>query len=185
MKIVVGSKNPTKVEGTKIAFEQFFKKVEVESVEVKTKAQPFEEETIRGAIERAIKSYSSNFDFSVGIEAGLMKIPQTISGYMDFQVAVVYNGEIFTLGFGPGFEYPQKVVEAAKRGIEVGEMMEKISGIKQIGKKVGAIHYLSKGAISRTELSRIAVTMALLPWVNSNLYGLKLKSNRNPNIPLE
>ncbi|MEM1578808.1 MAG: inosine/xanthosine triphosphatase [Archaeoglobaceae archaeon] len=185
MRIVVGSKNPTKVEGTKIAFGQFFKNVEVESIEIKTKAQPFEEETIKGAIERAIKSYSSDFDFSVGIEAGLMRIPQTISGYMDFQVAVVYNGEIFTLGFGPGFEYPQQVVETAKKGVEVGEIMEKISGIKQIGKKVGAVYYLSKGVISRTELSRIAVTMALLPWINSNLYGLKVKSNRNPNISLE
>jgi len=47
MRIVVGSKNPTKVEGARIAFEQFFGKVEVESVEVKTKPQPFDEESTK------------------------------------------------------------------------------------------------------------------------------------------
>ncbi|MEM4702333.1 MAG: DUF84 family protein, partial [Archaeoglobaceae archaeon] len=93
MKIVVGSKNPTKIEGTRLAFEQFFGKVEIESVEIKTKNQPFDEETINGAIERAIRSYSDEFDFSVGIEAGLIRISHTISGYMDFQVAAIFNGE--------------------------------------------------------------------------------------------
>lgn len=178
MKIVVGSKNPTKVKGARLAFEQFFEKVEVESVDVKTKDQPFDEETIDCAIKRAKLSYSKDFNFSVGIEAGLFRIPKTMSGYMDFQVAVVYNGEHFTVGFGPGFEYPIEVVESAKAGIEVGKTMEKISGIEGIGKKFGAIHFLSRGVISRIELSRIAVTMALIPWVNEELYPKKLKSNR-------
>lgn len=173
MKVVVGSKNPTKIEGTRLAFQQFFGDVEVVGVEVLTPfRQPFEEQTINGAIERALKSYSKSFDFSVGIEAGLIAVKHTITGYMDFQVAVVYNGEKFTIGFGPGFEYPKKVVEQAKIGVEVGKTMEKISGIKDLGKKFGAVHYLSKGAISRIELSRIAVTMALIPWLNKDLYEL-------------
>lgn len=171
MKIVVGSKNPTKIEGTRLAFQQFFKEVEVLGVEVPAPfKQPFDEQTLAGAIERALKSYSPEFDFSVGIEAGLMAVKHTITGYMDFQVAVVYNGERFTIGFGPGFEYPREVVEEALNGVEVGITMEKISGIKNLGKKFGAVYYLSKGAISRTELSRIAVTMALIPWLNSELY---------------
>lgn len=177
MRVVVGSKNPTKIEGTRLAFEQFFGKVEVLGVEVKTKDQPFDEETIEGAIKRALLSYSEDFDFSVGIEAGLFRVPKTISGYMDFQVAAIYNGKRFTLGFGPGFEYPLEVVELAKSGVEVGKTMEKISGIEGIGKKFGAIHFLSKGAISRVELSKLAVTMALIPWINEELYSKKLKSN--------
>lgn len=176
MRIVVGSKNPTKIEGARLAFEQFFGKVEVESLEVKTKDQPFDEETIEGAIRRAELSYKKDFDFSVGIEAGLFRVPKTMSGYMDFQVAAIYDGEHFTLGFGPGFEYPIEVVESAKAGVEVGKTMEKISGIEGIGKKFGAIYFLSKGVISRIELSKIAVTMALIPWINGDLYHKKLKS---------
>lgn len=178
MRIVVGSKNPTKIEGARLAFEQFFSEVEIQSVEVKTKNQPFDEETVEGALKRALLSYSRNFDFSVGIEAGLFRISKAMSGYMDFQVAAIYNGERFTIGFGPGFEYPKEVVEQAKSGIEVGKTMEIISGINEIGRKFGAIHFLSKGVISRTELSRIAVTMALIPWVNWGLYFKRSQLNR-------
>ncbi len=172
MKVVVGSKNPTKIEGARLAFEQYFDEVEIIGVEVKTSVppQPFDSETIRGAIERAKKAYSQEFDFSVGIEAGLFRFDYTISGYLDFQVAAVYDGEKFSIGFGPGFEYPKTVVEEVLTGKEVGEVMEKVSGIKNLGKKVGAVHYLSKGAISRTDLSRISVTMALIPFVNREMY---------------
>ncbi len=85
-------------------------------------------------------------------------------------MAAVYDGEKFSIGFGPGFEYPKTVVEEVLTGKEVGEVMEKVSGIKNLGKKVGAVHYLSKGAISRTDLSRISVTMALIPFVNREMY---------------
>ncbi|MCS7144047.1 MAG: inosine/xanthosine triphosphatase [Archaeoglobaceae archaeon] len=173
MRVVVGSKNPTKIEGTRLAFQQFFDDVEVVGVEVVTQLkQPFNDETIKGALDRALKSYSSEFDFSVGIEAGLISTKYTLTGYLDFQVAVVYNGKKFTIGFGPGFEYPKEVVKQALTGTEVGKTMEKLSGIKELGRKVGAVHYLSKGAISRTELSRIAVTMALIPWLYRELYEI-------------
>jgi len=172
VKIVVGSKNPTKIEGARMAFQQYFDEVEVVGVDVNTEIppQPFDDETIKGAVERAMKAYSPQFDFSVGIEAGLFKFSHTISGYIDFQVSAVYDGNVCSIGFGPGFEYPKAVIEEVKRGKEVGEVMEKVSGIKNIGKKGGAVHFLSKGAISRTELSRISVTMALIPLINKEMY---------------
>jgi len=172
VRVVVGSKNPTKIEGTRLAFRQYYDDVEVVGVEVTTSIppQPFNSSTIRGAIERAKKAYSPEFDFSVGIEAGLFSFDCTISGYLDFQVAAVYDGKICSIGFGPGFEYPRSVIEEVLKGREVGEVMEEVSGIRDLGKKWGAVHYLSKGAISRTELSRISVTMALIPLINREIY---------------
>ncbi|MCS7121287.1 MAG: inosine/xanthosine triphosphatase [Archaeoglobaceae archaeon] len=169
MKVAVGSKNPTKIEGVRKAFEEFFGKVDIHPFEVKTSIplQPFNEQTILGAIERAKKCYKKDFNFSVGIEAGLFKVPYTSTGYMDFQVAAVYNGEKLSIGFGPGFEYPRKVVEEVLKGREVGKVMEEMTGIKNLGKKFGAIYYLSKGVVSRIELSRIAVIMALLPFISN------------------
>ncbi len=172
VRIVVGSTNPTKVEGARLAFEQYYDRVEVEAVEVKTTIppQPIGDETIRGAIERAEKSYRDVFDFSVGIEAGLFRFSHTLTGYIDFQVAAVYDGETCTIGFGPGFEFPHQVVKEALSGREVGKVMAEISGIANIGRKQGAIYVLTKGAISRTELSRLSVTMALVPRLNRELY---------------
>ncbi len=172
MRVVVGSKNPTKVRGVKLAFEQFFKDVEVVSKDVSSDvpSQPFNDDTIRGAINRAIKSYSDEFDFSVGIEAGLFSLKRSITGFIDFQVAVIYDGKRMSIGFGPGFEYPPIVVEEVLKGREVGDVMEEVSGIENLGERFGAIHYLTRGVLSRTELSKIAVTMALIPWINRDLY---------------
>ncbi len=171
MRVVVGSTNPTKVEGVKLAFQTFFKDVEVVAKDVKSgvSSQPINGEVIEGAINRALNAYGE-CDFSVGVEAGLFKVDKTITGYMDFQVAVIYDGSKYSIGFGPGFEFPPFVVERALKGEEVGKVMSEFTGVKDIGRKIGAIHYLTKGVISRVDLTRIAVTMALIPWLNENLY---------------
>ncbi len=174
LRVAVGSKNPTKVEGVKRAFEQFFGEVEIipKSVDSGVPPQPFDYDVVRGAINRALRAFD-DCDFGVGVEAGLFSIENTMTGYMDFQVAVIYNGKRFTIGFGPGFEFPPCVVREALKGREVGDVMEEITGIENIGERMGAIHYLTKGVISRVELTRIAVTMALIPWINGELYDLK------------
>lgn len=171
MKVVVGSTNPTKVEGVRLAFESYFGKVDVvaKKVESGVRVQPIGDEVILGAINRAKRAYG-DCDFSVGVEAGLFPFRNTITGYIDFQVAVVYDGERYSIGFGPGFEFPPFVVEKALKGVEVGKVMGDFTGIRDIGKRIGAIHYLTKGRISRTDLTRIAVTMALIPWLNKELY---------------
>mgnify|MGYP003872459767 CR=1 FL=1 len=172
MKINVGSENPAKVEGVKLAFEQFFNEVTIQPKPVVSgvPSQPFDVEVIEGAINRAIKAYDS-CDFSVGVEAGFFKTKRTITGYVDFQVAAIYNGERFTLGFGPGFEFPPLVVERVlNEKTEAGKVMSELTGIRDIGKKLGAVHYLTKGVITRIELTRLCVTMALIPFLNPGFY---------------
>ena len=174
MRVVVGTENPAKLKGVEKAFGKFFEKVEVvgKAVNPEVPSQPFNSETIRGAINRAKKAYSDEFDFSVGIEAGLFRVDNTFSGYVDFQVACIYNGKTFTIGFGPGFEYPKKVVEEVLKGKEVGDVMDEISGIENLGEKFGAIGFLTRRKVERSDLTEIAVTMALIPWLNRELYEL-------------
>ncbi len=172
MKIAAGTGNPAKIEGAKRAFEKFFHDVEIVPREVVScvSDQPFGAEIIEGAVNRAKNAYSEEFDFSVGIEAGLFELPFTLTGYIDFQVACVYDGERYTIGFGPGFEYPPRVVREVLSGKEVGDVMEILTGIKSLGKKQGAIGFLTKNAVTRSMLSEIAVTMALIPWLNREMY---------------
>lgn len=171
MKVVVGSLNPTKIEGTRQAFSPYFEHLEVDGRDVESGSpdQPFDGDTIRGALNRAVNAYS-HCDLGVGIEAGLFWFEGI--GYVDFQVAVIYDGQNSTYGFGPGFVFPPNVVENALKGIEVGDSMEQLSGIKDLGEKYGAIHYLTKGKVSRSELTRLAVTMALIPRLNPEHYDL-------------
>jgi inosine/xanthosine triphosphatase len=55
-------------------------------------------------------------------------------------------------------------------GREVGDVMSEIAGIEELGKKMGAIGYLSHGLIDRTQLTEQSVTMALIPRMNPRLY---------------
>jgi len=57
MKILVGSKNPVKIESVKEAFEKYYDEVEVTgfSVESNVPAQPYNDETFFGAENRAFE----------------------------------------------------------------------------------------------------------------------------------
>jgi len=76
MKVYVGSKNRVKIEAVKSAFSKFFEKdVEVIGVSVDNGVgkQPYDEQTWKGAINRAknaMKEYRDG-DFWVGIESGI------------------------------------------------------------------------------------------------------------------
>ena len=176
--VAIGSKNPSKIKGIRAAFEKMFKtKINVLSRAVKTSLPPQPiglKTTIRGAIERAVnvKAILNKADFYVGLEAGLIPIPATITGYMDFQVAAILdNYDKVTIGFGPGFEFPSSAIHhVLAGGKELEEAMIKISGIGNIGDSIGAIGFLTNNLILREHLSEIATIMALIPRFKRELY---------------
>lgn len=79
MKILIGTKNPGKIEGAKQAFEKYFENVEIEGIAVNSEVgdQPFNEEILQGAKNRVenLKKYAKEneleIDFYVASEAGL------------------------------------------------------------------------------------------------------------------
>ena len=62
MKILIGTKNPGKIEGAKQAFEKYFDNVEIEGVQVSSNVgdQPINEEILQGAKNRVknLKKYA-------------------------------------------------------------------------------------------------------------------------------
>lgn len=171
LKVLVGSTNRVKVAAAKRAFGSVFQTAQVRGVEVpaKVSAQPFEEETIDGAIARA-RSAIGDADYGVGIEAGLFW-DEGAKDYLDVQYcAIVDRRGVVTVGHGPGFRYPKAVVEAVKGGKTVGEAMEALTKVKNIGRRQGAIGWLTAGAMDRTTLSEAAVLMALVPRIRRDLF---------------
>ena len=128
LKVRVGSTNRVKVDAARRAFVEAFRRVQIKGLEVpaKVSAQPFEEETIDGAVARA-RSAIGDADYGVGIEA-------------------------------------------VKRGETVGEAMESFTKVKNIGRGIGAIGWLTQGVMDRTRLTEVAVLMALVPRVRRDLY---------------
>lgn len=176
MIVAVGTSNPVKVRAVENVLSRFFE-VAVIMKQVRSKAPPQPiglETTIEGAISRAVGALESvpNADLGVGIEAGIIPIPKTISGYMDQQFAAIADRSGWvTLGGGPSFEYPQFLVRRVlNERIEVNSVMAELTGEPFLGHKQGAIGYFSKGALNRTALTELAVLMALIPRLNENLY---------------
>ena len=130
-------------------------------------SQPFGMDTVQGAINRAKAAFSNEYDYGVGIEAGLFEV----QGFMlDLQYCAVYDGKWLTLGCGSGFEYPPSVLDEVLAGKEVGEVMSRVAGVDDLGKKSGAIGFLSHGMLDRTTLTEQGVFMALIPRINKELY---------------
>jgi inosine/xanthosine triphosphatase len=95
-----------------------------------------------------------------------------LSDYFDVQYCAVLDrsGRI-TVGHGPGFAYPPKVLEKVKAGATVGEAMARLSGIRGIGSKEGAIGYVTEGRLDRKRLTESAVLMAMVPRIRRDLYS--------------
>lgn len=174
--VVVGTSNPIKVRAVGRVLSKFFKvSVVMREVTPDVPLQPVGlEMVIRGAVSRARNALSAmdGADLGVGIEAGLIPIPSTISGYMDQQFAAIADrhGRV-TVGGGPAFEYPRSLVaRVLEEGIEVGTAMDELTGIHQLGQKQGAIGFFSKGCLNRTSLTEDAVLMALIPRLNEGMY---------------
>ncbi len=173
MRVAVGSSNPVKNEAVLNVFSRVFSSVEVitQKVDSGVPAQPRDEEVVLGARQRAERSLAliKNAQFGVGIESGLFHL---YGATLDIQVCSIFDGVRHTSGTSPGFTYPPGVLNEIAAGREVGHIMADISGIPQIGRKVGAVGYLSKGLIDRTHFTELCVIMALIPRINKDLYEL-------------
>lgn len=173
MKVAVGSKNPVKVNAVRSVLEKVYEEVNIVGIDVDSEVphQPFGiDETIKGAINRAKNAYFDDFDLSVGIESGLMETPNSLTGYIDLQWCAIFDGERITLGVSSGFEYPPSVIEEVLKGKEVGDVMDKVTGVDNLGQKEGAVSYLSKGMLDRAENTKQCVLTAMIPRMNEEIY---------------
>ena len=173
MKVIVGSKNPVKLQATRNVLEKIYTELEVEATDVDSGVpdQPIGLElTTQGAINRAKNAFTREFDLAVGIESGLLEVPHSITGYLDLQWCAIYDGEKTTLGVSAGFEYPPMVIEQVMDGVEVGDVMDQFTGVDQLGQKTGAVSHLSRGLLDRTGNTEQCVLMAMIPRMNEDIY---------------
>ncbi len=170
--VCIGSENQVKINAVRNVFTKLFGRVQVKSmiVESKVPEQPMEKEVIEGATERAKAALTEGSDFGIGIEAGLFW-NDSVKKYFDVQYcAIIDKGKRITLGHGSGFSYPPGILELVKQGKTVGQAIEVKYDIKDVGKKKGAIGYLSKDFLDRTGLTEQAVLMAMIPRIRRELY---------------
>ena len=175
MKILIGTKNPGKIEGARQAFEKYFDNVEIEGISVKSNVgdQPINEEILQGAKNRVrnLKEYAMNnnikADFYISSEAGITNL---LGAWIDINCVVIEDTKGFqSVGTSQGFPIPDKYIEEIKE-TELGKVMDKIFDGKELGKGKGGISYLTKDVVSRIDLTKNAFIMALTKHINGDLW---------------
>ncbi len=173
MKIAIGSKNPVKVAAVRDGLKNAFPKAEFVSIEVKSGVsnQPIgDEETVRGAINRATQALkSSKADLGVGLEGG---VEETKHGMMAtvWCAIVDVKGKI-GLGGGLHIHIPEIVAEKIRKGVELGKAMDELTNRKDTKHQEGAIGILTKGLIDRKTGYESLVRLATAKFLNPDLYS--------------
>jgi inosine/xanthosine triphosphatase len=175
-RVAVGSDNPAKLKAVQRAMAACKTKARVRGFAVRSGVaeQPFDADALKGAVQRARMALQQwpQAQLGVGVEAGLAYV-QGAQQHLDVPwAAVVDRAGRLSVGHGPGFAYPASVVERAKGGETVGQVVAELSGVKDIGRRQGNIGWLSSGATDREAITRDAVLMAMVPRLNPELYGL-------------
>ena len=175
MKILMGTKNPGKIEGAKQAFEKYFDNIEMEGISVESNVsnQPVNEEIFQGAKNRVknLKEYAKNnnieADFYISSEAGITNL---LGEWIDINAVVIEDSNGFqSVGTSQGFPIPEKYIDEIKQ-TELGKVMDKIFGEKELGKGKGGISFLTKNEINRIDLTRNAFIMALISHINGEIW---------------
>ena len=154
MIVTVATANAMKVEAVKKAFAKFFKKVKVVGVEAESTVSPQPlsfGEIVRGARGRARAAFR-DCDYSVGIEAGVFRVAAVAPNPFQITIACVFDGEREALGSGPFYEVPPALVRRIVKA------------------DTGSVAVVTKGRVTRGQVTRDAVVMALAPFLSRDLY---------------
>jgi inosine/xanthosine triphosphatase len=173
-KIIVASKNPVKINSTLKAFKKMIPNEEfvIESLSVPSNVsdQPMtDEETLTGAINRVsnLKLEATDFDYFVGVEGGVEEIEDNMYA---FAWIVIANNEYISKSRTADFLLPSKITELVKSGVELGIADDIVFGRTNSKQENGTVGQLTKNVIDRESYYEHAAILALIPFVNRELY---------------
>ncbi|NVK85988.1 MAG: inosine/xanthosine triphosphatase [Cytophagia bacterium] len=174
IKVIVASKNPVKIECAKNGFTKVFSPNEilVEGVSVPSGVahQPMtDEETLTGAKNRAenAKEVQPEADFWIGIEGG---IAEPFGNMEAFAWIYIISKDRKGKARTASFDLPPQIQELIHQGIELGVADDMVFNRSNSKQKNGAVGILTHDLINRAEYYEPAVILALIPFVNPELY---------------
>lgn len=178
MKILIGTKNPGKIEGAKKAFEHYFDDVEIEGIPVSSDVsdEPVNDEIYIGArnrVDNIIKYAKENnieSEYFLGVESG---ITNKLGKWIIINIAVIkdkygYESWGTSTGFPVPKKYAQKIIDT-----ELGTVMDDIFNKNDLRSGKGGISHLTKNVISRIDMTESSFIMALTQFINNEIWSDK------------
>ena len=173
LKVVVGSKNPTKINAVKRAIKRVFKKNEITiegfGVSSGVSDQPMScLETKNGAINRVKNLENKDANLFVGIEGGCDYINDDLFAFA--WVITKNNSGIVGKGKTSMFQLPKKIQKLIEMGVELGEADDIVFKRNNSKEKNGAVGILTNNLIDRTKYYEEAVVLSLIPFIKNELF---------------
>lgn len=172
MKVLVGSKNPVKIQGAKEALLHYFEQFEIEGIDVSSDVgeEPVNDEIYQGAMNRVnnlmkrAKEKGIETDLFLGIESG---ITNQLGKWMIISIAVIKDRDGYeSWGSSPGFPVPDKLIKEIQTS-DLGQVMDQLFEQHDLRSSKGGIWFLTKHVIDRIDLTREAFIMALTQHLNT------------------
>jgi len=177
IKVLVASKNPVKIKATTDAFLLYFKNPIIDSQEVvvptANASQPIgEDQTSEHSRFRVIQARENypGYDYYVGIEGGVVKVDSNNARIVVYS-SIGSNSAIETIR-GCGIPLPFEWYNAltTHKYHELGDLAEQKSGVPDIKKKQGVVGFFSQNYVTRYDVLKQSLIMALVPFLNPSIF---------------
>ena len=171
MKVLIGTKNPGKIEGAVVALDNYFDDYVIEGVSVSSGVsdQPVNEDIYIGArnrVDNLIMYADDNkieADYFLGVESGITNL---LGKWVIVNIAVIKDKDGYeSWGMSPAFPVPDKYVDKII-DTNLGVVMDELFNEHDLNKGKGGISFLTDGVISRIDQTKEAFVMALIQHVN-------------------
>lgn len=171
MKILIGTKNPGKIQGAKEAFGNYFKEFEISGIPVSSNVgdEPVNNEIYEGARNRVnnLMSYAEEnnieAEYFLGVESGITNL---LGKWIIISIAVIKDKNGYeSWGTSPAFPVPDKYVDEII-STDLGKVMDKIFQKNDLRSNKGGISFLTNDVIGRIDQTREAFIMALTQHIN-------------------
>ncbi|HAQ06263.1 MAG TPA: DUF84 domain-containing protein [Bacillus bacterium] len=174
MRIAIGSKNPAKITAVEEAFKGYAYEITAVDAISGVSEQPMsDEETIKGAINRAVEAAEKGEAFiGIGLEGGVQRTPYGL--VLCNWGALAAKGMKPIIAGGARLPLPESIAQALAAGSELGPVMDEYARKKNVRKNEGAVGVFTNGQINRSEM--FLHVMKLLV----GQYEYKLKHNNEP-----
>ncbi|WP_448555401.1 inosine/xanthosine triphosphatase [Thalassotalea montiporae] len=177
LNLIIGSKNPVKVNAAKAAFQSYFPEhdIIVTSVDAPSGVaeQPMTEaETLLGAKNRVLhcqQEFGDSADYYIAIEGGVNHYHY---GPAAFAYVVISSAETNqeAIGLSAQLPLPEGVYQALQQGEELGDVIDKLFNTHNAKQKSGAMGLFTNGLVTRQSTYQQAMILALAKIANANLY---------------
>lgn len=150
MKIVIGTKNPSKIAAVERAFPAANNSFFSLNIPSGVSEQPAtDEETIRGAVNRATAAAQEG-DIGIGLEGGVQEI--SLGLCLCNWGALVEKDKPPIIAGGARFLLPEKIAERIRAGEELGPVMDDFFNKQDVRKHEGAVGIFTNGLVDRADM---------------------------------